>query len=271
MKMSFNKKCFSLLTLMLLICGGIYADEPSSGLSADYMIEDGIYENDGHYFIIKDNEPYQEVLKSFYTFWYDGLYDVEDGDQAYLAQIDDGLYLDWWHREDLAENKDTGGVFWAPGSNVRELAISPYPVKERLSGYFVLPGESGSSIVYEIPYWTSDIECSDELASFKLDDGSVAYVNKNIQIGETVYTCAAGRRKTVRNPELKQSLPGTPLYSKGGVIMVLNAPYLVRADIDDMKAEIAAHNAIPRPPRFSTTEMKEPSIYKMLEDMPIEW
>lgn len=235
------------------------------------MIEDGIYENDGHFFIFKDNEPSQEVLKSFYSFWYDGLYDVEGGDQAYLAQIHDALYLNWWHREDFAENKETGGVFWAPGSNVRELALTPYPVKERISGYFTVTDENGTELIYEIPYWKADIECSEALASFALPDGALAYVNKNIQIGDAVYTCAAGRRMTVRNPEQKDSLPGTPLFSDGGVIMVLDAPYLVKADVSDMQKEIDAHNAIPHPPRFSTTEMKEPSIYRQLEEMPIEW
>lgn len=255
---------FLIIVFMTLVLFSASASGPS--------LEDGIYEDNGHFYIIKDNSVDYEVLKSFYGFWYDGMYDVEDGEKTYLAQIDDGLYLEWWNREDIEENNASGGVFWAPGSNVRELALNPYPVKERLSGWFLVKEDDADSpLIYEIPYWKADIEYSDELASFKLPDGKEAYVKKHIQIGETVYTCAAGRRKVVRNPELKEKLPGTPLFSEGGVIMVLNGPYLVKANVSDMKSEIEAHNSIVYPPRFSTFEIKEPSIYKKLEEMPIEW
>lgn len=235
-------------------------------------IEDGIYEDDGHFFIVSDDAVSQEVLKSFYGFWYDGMYEMEDTDNVYLAQIDNGLYLEWWNREDIDENLASGGVFWAPGSNVRELAISPYPVKDKLSGWFIVKDETADTIlIYEIPYWIADTDYTEDLASFSLSDGKTAFVKKHLKIGDSVYTCAAGRRKVVRNPALRESLPGTPHYSEGGVIMVLDSPYLVKADIKDMQNEIDMHNAIIYPPRFSTMDIREPSIYKQLEEMPIEW
>lgn len=272
-----EKACFHHLKRIIVLIAisaavFIYAESGTLGIMQQGNLEDGIYEDDGHFFVVKDDAVSAEVLKSFYGFWYDGFYDVEDGDQVYLAQIEDGLYLEWWNREDIPENAVSGGVFWAPGSNVREIAITPYPVKERLSGWFIVPRNEGQSpAVYEIPYWKADIEYSEDLASFKLPDGTDAYVCKHVKIGDVVYTCAAGHRKVVRNPALKESLPGTPLFSEGGVIMVLNEPYLVKSDITDLKTEIEMHNAILYPPRFSTMDMKEPSIYKKLEDMPIEW
>lgn len=256
--------CACIFTLFLFTASADTAVKP--------RIEDGIYEDDGHFFVIQDDIVSAEVLKSFYGFWYDGIYEMEDTDDVYLAQIDDGLYLDWWSREDLSENQASGGVFWAPGSNVRELAISPYPVKERLSGWFLIKDEDTDEIlIYEIPYWKADTEYTEDLATFSLSDGTTAYVKKHLKIGDTVYTCATGHRKVVRNPALRESLPGTPQYSEGGVIMVLDAPYLVKADLSDLQNEIDVHNSIVYPPRFSTLEIKEPSIYKQLEEMPIEW
>ena len=236
------------------------------------IIDDGIYEDDGRFFVVKDSVVSSEVLKSFYGFWYDGIYEVEDGNQFFLAQIDDGLYIDWWSREEIGANAESGGVFWAPGSNVRDLALTPYPVKERLSGWFIVPGsESDSFLIYEIPYWKADVEYTEDLASFTMSDGKEAYVLKHIKIGDVVYTCAAGRRKVVRNPVLTEKLPGTARFSDGGIIMVLDEPCLVKADIADLQEEIDAHNAIRYPPRFSTADIREPSIYKQLEEMKIEW
>lgn len=241
-------------------------------------VEDGIYENNGHFFIIQNDTVQSEVLKSFYGFWYDGIYELGNNDEAWcLAQIEDRLYIDWWQRTDIAGNASSGGVFWVPGSNIREFALTPYPVKERISGWFIIQPDEHSSasdaapVIYEIPYWQADVEYVDETASFKLPDGTEAFVKKHIKLGNTVYTCAAGRRPVVRNPVLKASLPGSPSFSSDSLIMVLGEPYLVKASFTDMRDAIASHNAIVYPPRFSTMDMKEPSIYKKLEDMPIAW
>lgn len=232
-------------------------------------ISDGIYENKKHFYVIRNNQPDSTVLKSFYGYWYDGQYSMESPEKEYpLVQIEDGIYLEWWHHEMLEENLDTGGIFWAPGSNVRDLAIAPYPVKEKLSGWYI---SGDMNLVYEIPYWKSDVTYSDDVASFRLPDGNSAYVKKFIQIGDDVYTCAAGRRKVVRNPELKDTLTGNPVYSEDGSIMVLDEPYLVKSDISNMQIEIDEHNSIRYPPHFAIAVIREPSIYKKLEDMPIEW
>lgn len=239
-------------------------------------VEDGIYENKKHFYIVQDGEPVSTVLKSFYGFWYDGIYDMEPSILTCpLVQMDDNLYLEWWQNIALEENEETGGVFWAPGSNIRELAISPYPVKEKLSGWFILKADessdrSGAELVYEIPYWQADVAYADDVASFELSEGKTAYVKKFIQLGDTVYTCATGRRKTVRNPAVKTSLPGTPAYSDDGLIMVLDEPYLVKADISDMQTEIDAHNALRYPPHFAYVDMTEPEVYRKLDEMSVE-
>lgn len=270
-KFRYERHILFSLILLVSVCNHAFADEDHSGIHAGNRIEDGIYENNGHFFVIRDDRIESEVLKSFYGFWYDGQYTPEDADgTACLTQIGDALYLDWWQREELSENKASGGVFWSPGSNIRECTLSPYPVKEKLTGWFIVK-QGSEELVYEITYWQADIECSDDLASFRLPDGTSAFVKKHIQLDGIVYTCAAGRRSVVRNPVLKASLPGTPVYSETSLVMALGEPYLVKAGIEDMQAEIDYHNAIVYPPRFSTMDIKEPSIYKKLEDMPIAW
>lgn len=272
----FSKYVFFNL-IMLTAAIPLLADETAAGFTETPRIEDGIYENNGHFFVIKDDRIETEVLKSFYGFWYDGEYPLEEAyDTSCLAQMEDKLYLDWWQRIELQENVTSGGVFWAPGSNIREYALDPYPVKERLSGWFIIQNSASENegtrdLIYEIPYWKADVEYSDELAFFKLPDGTDAFVKKHIKFGDDVYTCAAGRRPVVRNHALKTNLPETPLYSGNASIMVLGEPYLIKTDVTDMETAIASHNAIVYPPRFSTMDMKEPSIYKKLEEMPISW
>lgn len=243
-------------------------------LSSVYSVDDGIYENRKHFYLIQDDEPVSTVLKSFYGFWYDGIYSMEPSILTCpLAQIDDGLYLEWWQNIPLEENKESGGTFWAPGSNVRELAISPYPVKDKLSGWFVINSsgsDTGSQVIYEIPYWQADVEYADDIASFTLPDGKTAYVKKYIQLGDVIYTCAAGRRKVVRNPALKSTFPGTASFSDDGMVMVMNAPYLVKADVKDMQSEVDSHNAMRYPPHFMNVDMTEPAVYRKLDEMSVE-
>lgn len=281
----FQKKDVSFL-LVFMMCGfflypavsqtvsDVNAESPEVPVHSS--VEDGIYENKKHFYIVQDGEPVSTVLKSFYGFWYDGMYDMEPSVLSCpLVQLDDSLYLEWWQNVAIEENVETGGVFWAPGSNVRELAISPFPVKEKLSGWFVVTASNEAEdaenvLVYEISYWQADVAYADDVVSFALPDGKNAYVKKFIELGDVVYTCAAGRRKTVRNPALKASLPGTPAYSDDGIVMVLGEPYLVKTDIADMQKEIDTHNDLRYPPHFAYVDMTEPAVYRKLDEMSAE-
>ncbi len=268
-----NKKFISRFLILILISGMSLhlMAQTSSDKPESLSIDDGIYENKKHFYIVQEDESVSTVLKSFYGFWYDGIYGMEPSILTCpLVQMGDGLYLEWWQNVPIEENDVTGGVFWAPGSNVRELAISPYPVKDKLTGLFVLESDDTEDLYYEIPYWEASVDYADELASFELPDGNLAYVKKFLQIGDVVYTCAAGRRKVVRNPASKDSLPGEPLYSEDGIVMVFDEPYLVRSEVTDMQAEVDAHNALRYPPHFAFVDMTEPSVYRKLDEMSVE-
>lgn len=261
---------FFILTAVVLLSFQLTA-EAASDKPESLSVDDGIYESKKHFYIVQDDEPVSTVLKSFYGFWYDGIYGMEPSILTCpLVQMGDGLYLEWWQNVPIEENENTGGIFWAPGSNVRELAINPYPVKEKLSGWFVIETDDEGTLYYEIPYWQANVDYEDELASFQLSDGSFAYVQKFLKIGDVVYTCAAGRRKTVRNPALKESFPGNPYYSEDGIVMVFDAPYLVRSDVTDIQQEMDSHNALRYPPHFASVDMTEPEIYRKLDEMSSE-
>lgn len=282
MNLFHKKHIYESIAILFLVCQMQSVFSQSAGqLSASakpesVSVEDGIYENRKHFYLVQEDEPVSTVLKSFYGFWYDGIYPVEPSVLTCpLVQLDDDLYLEWWLNVQIPENEETGGVFWSPGSNIRELALSPYPVKEKLSGWFVLEqgtqkADEDKVLVYEIPYWQAEVEYQDVVASFQLPDGNSAYVKKFIQLGDVVYTCAAGRRKIVRNPVVKDSLPGTPAYSKDGLVMVLDGPYLVKSDVTDLQKEVDAHNALRYPPHFAYVDMTEPAIYRKLDEMSAE-
>ncbi|WP_449189895.1 hypothetical protein [Treponema lecithinolyticum] len=131
-------------------------------------------------------------------------------------------------------------------------------------------GTFDNSAVYEIRYWLTKAEYTDEKAELHIGSGSVILLEKYIKIGSAVYTCAVGRRKKIRNLKRIGTLPLQPRVSVLGNLLVLTEPYLVRSDIGDLQAEITKHNGLRYPPHDGRARFVEPSIYKKLENMNIE-
>lgn len=202
------------------------------------------------------------VLKPFYRYYYDGIYEPHsDTDGMPLAVFDDGLYLRFWS---AVPADDGTGVFWRPETNRNEFTIDSVPVQTELKAYY-----TDDSDVYEIRYWRTKADYAAEKAELETDDKIIS-VDKYIAIGDTVYTCAVGRRIRIRNPQKLSSLPNGFRISADGKLLVFGKPYLTRSTIENLEDEIQKHNSIVYPPHDGRAHFVEPSIYKKLENMSIE-
>jgi hypothetical protein len=242
---------------------------------------DGIWENTSRFVEInsKNNQitSLKITLKPFYQYWYDGIYKTENMYEINsIARLADGLYLRYWIRgsafdnnSDITNSNAQDGIFWRPGGNLKELSIDISQIEDTLTGYYILTTEEKQQ-VFEIRYWIANLDYSEELATIKLEEDSnnhlSLFVDKYLKINGTVYTCATGRRTTIRNVKITSNLPGLPVYSDDKMLMVLSDPYLVKSNIIDISTEIAKHNAIKYPPHSGKAQFVEPSIYKKIED-----
>jgi len=237
----------------------------------------GIWENQSRFVEINthDNslESLKITLKPFYQYWYDGIYETEYKYKIdSIARIADGLYLEYWIRGSAFAHADNSnvheGVFWRPAGNLKEISIDTPQIKETLTGHYILTTEEKQQ-VFAIRYWIANLEYAEDSATIKLEQDSTdiaLFVDKYLTINGTVYTCATGRRTTIRNVKIKSNLPQEPVYSEDKNIMVLSNPYLVKSSSIDMAAEITKHNAIIYPPHSGEARFEEPSIYKKIED-----
>lgn len=202
------------------------------------------------------------VLKPFYRYYYDGIYEPHsDTDGMPLAVFDDGLYLRFWS---AVPAHDGTGVFWRPETNRNEFTIDSVPVQTELKAYY-----TDEADVYEIRYWRTKADYAGEKAELETDNKIVS-VDKYIAIGDTVYTCAVGRRIRIRNPQKLSSLPNGFRISADGKLLVFGKPYATRSTIENLEDEIQKHNSIIYPPHDGRAHFVEPSIYKKLETMSIE-
>ncbi len=203
-----------------------------------------------------------------------------------FAVIGDSIYFRFYRKADPArvigssatgQNAGaTGAVpgkggldgFWIAAGNRDALMLYPGdPVSEFFSYYF------RGSDYYRIRYWATDARPRDVGARFAARDGSELVVPKFIMIGSTLYTCVTSTGKVLRNYEsgtfettegaltFKPSAivysgtaasvlkPLTYALSADGTVLALGDPYLARSKVADLSAEIAAHNALRRPPR----------------------
>lgn len=206
-------------------------------------------------------EPAKIVLKPFYGYYYDGIYDAGTYTEGMpLAVFNEGLYTEFW-----TSHKAAGGTFWRPENNRRDFTIETVPIARELAGYYT---SDDFKTVYKIRYWITKADFSGEKAELRIPDyppkdfADTILIDKYIKIDSTVYTCATGRRTYVRNPEKLVSLPENAHI---GDILVFGEPLLKRSIVTDLKAEIDAHNSIVYPPRNGRIRFIEPSIYKKLE------
>ena len=274
------------------------------------FIEKGVYENVNKFLLFEENDILQrknkekdiaETVKIYYGFFYDGQFQIEkDPEPITAATLNNGLYLEYYTKsekslfpkgyEPLSENQG----YFLPASNMTDIALSPARRLEKLYGYLVLPQNQAESeveneaenqtenqeIIYKIEYWLTDQEYQEyqeALAYFYLEKGneeSKVQLEKYIQIGSYVYTCTVGRRTLIRNPQRIQNLPENQVFNEDFSLMAFGNPNFIKSTefegYESLQKEIEKHNAIINPPRFAVRPIKEPSIYKFLEEMEIK-
>lgn len=299
---------FSLLTLPIFsqsLQDNLEA-EPAEVAEKNF-IEKGVYENVNKFLVFEENDILQgkntekgiaETVKIYYGFFYDGQFQIEkDPEPITAATLNNGLYLEYYTKseksifskgyEPLSENQG----YFLPASNMTDIALSPARRLEKLYGYLVLPQNQAESeveneaenqtenqeIIYKIEYWLTDQEYQESLAYFYLEKGneeSKVQLEKYIQIGSYVYTCTVGRRTLIRNPQEIQNLPENQVFNEDFSLMAFGDPNFIKSTefegYESLQKEIEKHNAIINPPRFAVRPIKEPSIYKFLEEMEIK-
>ena len=99
-------------------------------------------------------------------------------------------------------------------------------------------------------------------------------LEKYIQIGSYVYTCTVGNRTLIRNPQKIEKLPEETVFNEDFSLLAFGNPDFIKSTefdgYESMEIEIEKHNSIINPPRFAVRPIKEPSIYKFLEEMEIK-
>ena len=268
------------------------------------LIEDGVYENGNKFLVFEENDILQgnnkekgiaETVKIYYGFFYDGQYQIEkDPEPITAATLNSGLYLEYYRKSDLSvfpkgylpESENQG--YFMPCSNMTDIALSPARRLEKLYGYLVLPAtsengenqensEHQTGIIYKIEYWLTNQEYEEILAYFYLDKekkDTKVELEKYIQIGSYVYTCTVGNRTLIRNPQKIEKLPENPVFNEDFSLLAFGNPDFIKSTefdgYESMEIEIEKHNSIINPPRFAVRPIKEPSIYKFLEEMEIK-
>ncbi len=272
-----------------------------ASIPSDAIIS-GIWENGSKIISIVEDEDglfdAQITLKTFYTYYYDGIYPVDSSVPVNLVRIDDNLYIEYWekgqayatlgnpivqeHEEDpvfkvkierpmkfdVLTAELANGELWLPKTNTLELSLDETIISDEVIGYYI-----DDTTTYAIRYWLTDFAYNDEKVELSLierETESSVFVDKYISIGEYVYTSATGLRTNIRNVTTVPSIKENAIVSVDNSILTLSDPYMYLSDIKNVDDAILAHNSIPRPPRDGRAYFVEPSIYKKLEKMTIE-
>ncbi len=265
---------------------------------------DGNYEN-SHKIIrfTTDNTGNIEAeitLKTFYRFYYDGIYTDSENNSVTVAIINNNVYTEYWEKgiaystmgidpnysEPVVYNFKTSveklpvfhlptaeiatGTLWLPQSDCLEITLDRSVYKDEVIGFYI-----DDNIIYRIRYWLCDMLYTEEKSELQLsaneeDEENSVFIDKYIQIGERVYTCTTGLRSSIRNITTIDSFEKESVQNEDNTILAFGEPYLVLSEIHDIENAITEHNSIPRPPRDGRAKFVEPSIYKKLETMTID-
>lgn len=183
-----------------------------------------------------------------------------------LAVIGGNIYLDFLVKgsaRDTDAQPVLGGAdvrdgFWRGCGAAAGLLVSPPSVKKERTGYYFYGGT-----FYHIRYWETDMPYSYAQAGFT--DGEQSFVvDKYVRSAGKVYTNCTGRRTQIRNIKKSSELPGTYQFDSDGVICAFGAPYLVRLDGKETRADLQQltdeTNGAPRPPRKPVFPVTFPDV-----------
>lgn len=266
---------------------------------------DGNYENPNKIISFTTNEDgsieAEIVLKTFYGFYYDGIYTDYKNNSVNVVIINNNIYTEYWEKgiaystmgvdpnysEPIVYNFKTSveklplfhlptaeianGTLWLPQSNCTEITLDDSVYKDEVIGFYI-----DNNATYKIRYWICDMPYTEEKSELRLiansedEELKSVFIDKYIQIGDRVYTCTTGLRSTIRNVTTIDSFENISIKNSDNSILAFGEPYLVLSEIQDIEGAIDEHNSIDRPPRDGRAKFVEPSIYKKLEEMTID-
>jgi len=175
-------------------------------------------------YTISKNENYN-------TFYYNISYTKRINYVVPLACINDNYFLNFYTRDldfndpEQIENARTSYDGFYRGNIVSKgLMISDQLVPENIACFYVINDK-----IYNIRYWKTDMDYSEEYASFTYGEDSFM-VPRHVKSGDYIYSCVSGRSKKVRNPQPAQLFnPSDYLFNEEHSVMVLDKePYLTK-------------------------------------------
>lgn len=140
-----------------------------------------------------------------------------------VAIIDNKLYLDFAIKTSKdEENNNFLYGSWSSVGKVSGIKVSKPIVSDSLYSYFIT-----NDSIYVIRYWKTDMEFSNEFASFS--DGVNKYeIPKHIKSSGKTYTCVTGRSLVIRNVERRNLPLENYVINEEKNVIAFGLPYLTK-------------------------------------------
>ena len=186
--------------------------------------------------------------------------DVKERAAIPIAVFDGKLYIDFFLAQDFGTSR-----FYQSASNTNGMTIAPPLLAKEIYSYLVT-----GSRMYKIRYWQTDMEYDGETHAILAGEDGNHEVPKHLLVGDTVYTCVAGRRVEIRNiEEIPYDISGFAA-SQDNRILVKKDAYLIRMDIESSEyyqliAEANSRKAPPPPPPIPLGDLD--FNYDKIEDL----
>lgn len=219
--------------------------------------------------------PYAITVNTDYNTWYFNVnYSHHENYIIPMALIDDNFFLNFYTRdldftdpEALEAARNSYDGFYRGNLVSKGIMISNQLVPENIACFYVVDNR-----IYNIRYWKTDMDFSDEYASFTYGQDSFS-VPRHIQAGGYIYSCVTGRSKKVRNPQPSQLFnPENYIFNDDHSVMVLDKEiYLTKlADqktFEDLTKMVIEHNSHRHPPLQPLFPHRELDFHWDLIDM----
>lgn len=186
--------------------------------------------------------------------------DTKERQAIPVAVFDGKLYVNFY----LGSNDNVSRFFQA-ASNTNGITISTPLLDKEVTSYLVT-----GSRMYKIRYWQTDMEYDGETQAILSGEDGNYPVPKHLLIGNTVYTCVAGRRVDIRNVEEIPLDISSFTMSSDNRIVVQKSAYLSLMDnkaseLYQLIAEANSRKVPPPPPPIPLGELD--FRYAEIEDL----